>query len=137
MTDLRKLFQSFETSDMRPTTIGFDVELASREDCEDHLQARQLGLLERNVMPTPARIIVASSHPKLAMIQVRVHTRSMMKNHASARNAIVILSDCSPAWAISSNPCTMFRSNGSDCEGRRHVLSAELMSQTTTRGVRK
>jgi hypothetical protein len=99
VTDLRELFQPFITCDMRPTTVGLNVELTSRKDCEDHLQARQLRqILAQTVeMHTPASIIVASSHPKLAIIHVRVHTRRMMKNHARARNAIVILSDCSPA----------------------------------------
>ena len=75
-------------------------------------QGHAIGLI--GLDRTQARIIAASSQPKLAIIQVRVHMRSRMKNQASARNTIAILLDCSPARATSSKSCTIFRarSNG-------------------------
>lgn len=71
-------------------------------------QGHAIGLIDLD--RTQARIIAASSQPKLAIIQVRVHMRSRMKNQASARNTMAILFDCSPARATSSKPCTIFRS---------------------------
>lgn len=55
---------------------------------------------------TPARIILESSQPKLAITYVRVHILSAMKTHARTRNAIAILSCCSIRCAMLSELCT-------------------------------
>jgi hypothetical protein len=60
-------------------------------------------ILHFNGNRTLANIIVESSQPKFEITCVRVHIRSKTKNHASTRNAIVILSCRLPELATLSS----------------------------------
>jgi hypothetical protein len=88
---------------MRASAIGTDVDQSTAISREDHLQLLSAIISHFNGMRTLASIIVESSQPKFDITCVLVHIRSRTKNHASTRNAMVILSCCLPELATLSS----------------------------------
>jgi hypothetical protein len=101
---------------MGPTTVGTHIEKSTTVYCEDQLQRTVSAMtFYLNGNHTLASIMVESSQPKFERTCVLVHIRSRTKNHARTKNAMVILSCCSPDRATLSSLWRAISATRPDC----------------------